>query len=157
MNQKMFYHKVCLCIPVDDFHCLLFIWFLCLCSFIEESLSLYRPCLSLGALEAEICKQANKSSKRSMEGGKNLYILSVTVTWFLLKEQIDQTKGRFTESFREAWNWHYNLSSFQTAGNCKKYQKLKGKNWRVPVHSLRPIYLLCKWQSHLNSAIIPLH
>lgn len=41
-----------------------------------------------------------------MEGGKNLYILSVTVTWFLPKEQIDQTKGRFTESFREAWNWH---------------------------------------------------
>lgn len=101
MNQKMFYHKVCLCIPVGDFRCLLFIWFLCLCSFIEESLSLYRPCLSLGALEAEICKQANKSSKRSMEGGKNLYILSVTVTWFLPKEQIDQTKGRFTESFRE--------------------------------------------------------
>lgn len=62
-----------------------------------------------------------------MEGGKNLYILSVTVTWFLPKEQIDQMKGRFTESFREAWNWHYNLSSFQTAGNCKQYQKLKGK------------------------------
>lgn len=101
MNQKMFYHKVCLCVPVDDFRCLLFIWFLCLCSFIEESLSLYRPCLSLGALEAEICKQANKSSKWSMEGGKNLYILSVTVTWFLPKEQIDQMKGRFTESFRE--------------------------------------------------------
>lgn len=48
------------------------------------------------------------------------------MTWFLLKEQIDQMKGRFTESFREAWNWHYNLSSFQTAGNCKQYQKLKG-------------------------------
>lgn len=37
-----------------------------------------------------------------MEGGKNLYILSVTVTWFLLKEQIDQLKGRFTEGSREA-------------------------------------------------------
>lgn len=42
-----------------------------------------------------------------MEGGKNLYILSVTVTWFLLKEQIDQLKGRFTKGSREAWNWGY--------------------------------------------------
>lgn len=126
--------------------------------FIHRGIFIAVPSLFISrSLEAEICKQANKSSKRSMEGGKNLYILSVTVTWFLLKEQIDQMKGRFTESFREAWNWHYNLSSFQTAGNCKQYQKLKGKNWRVPVHSFRPIYLLCKWQSHLNSAIIPLH
>lgn len=57
-----------------------------------------------------------------MEGGKNLYILSVTVTWFLLKEQIDQLKGRFTEGSREAWNWGY---IFQD-GNLNNI-----KSWKV--------------------------